>query len=220
MATEKKFTPALGFAALTPLYDCSIGLLTREDTWRRTLLDQVKPGAKDRILDVGCGTGSLALRMKLLCPDADIHGIDPDTEILKRAKAKAARSALPISFHQGFLTNNSTADFGHFSKVVSSLVLHQTPIEEKENILHSMANLLLPNGLVYIADYGLQRTALMRKLFRITVQAIDGVNDTQPNADGCIPDLMDAAGFSEVSELSVIPTLTGSISIYTAKLAD
>jgi ubiquinone/menaquinone biosynthesis C-methylase UbiE len=218
LATEKAFTPALGIPLLTPLYDLAIGLLTREDTWRTVILEQVAPTAKDRILDVGCGTGSLALRLKMLCAEADVHGIDPDIQILQRAQAKAKRESLPISFHQGFLTSQSVLDLGKFSKVVSSLVLHQTPFEEKSNILRSMAMLLLPNGRLCIADYGFQRTMLMRTLFRRTVQALDGIEDTQPNADGCIPDLMKAAGFTGVSELRVIPTLTGSISIYVAKL--
>ncbi|MBV8173809.1 MAG: hypothetical protein JO151_04490 [Verrucomicrobia bacterium] len=45
------------------------------------------------------------------------------------------------------------------------------------------------NGELHIADYGLQRTPLMRSLFRI-VQYIDGFEDTQPNADGILPTLM------------------------------
>lgn len=215
--TEQEFTPALGNPTLTPLYDFAIGLLTRENTWRSALLEQVSPTAKDRILDVGCGTGSLAVRMKLLCPDAEIHGIDPDQEILQRAKAKATRKSANIFFHKGFVSPESESNLGHFTKVVSSLVLHQTPLEEKSNILRSIYKLLEPNGSIYIADYGLQRTALMKSLFRITVQAIDGLKDTQPNAEGCIPNLMAEAGFVDVLELRVIPTLTGSISIYVAK---
>lgn len=91
-------------------------------------------------------------------------------------------------------------------------------MEEKRNILFSITKLLEPNGLLCIADYGLQRGALMKILFRGTVQAIDDVEDTQRNAEGCLPELMKNAGFVEVSEAQVISTLTGSISIYTAKL--
>lgn len=216
---EKDFTPALGMPALTPLYDFAIGLLTRENTWRSTLIEQVSPTADDRILDVGCGTGSLASRMKLLCPTVDIHGIDPDQEILARAQAKAAKNSVSISFHQSFLTPEKVTELGAFSKVVSSLVLHQTPLQEKRNILRSITELLQPGGRVCIADYGLQRTTLMKTLFRRTVQAIDGVEDTQPNAEGCVPRLMEESGLTAVSERRTIPTCTGSISIYTAERA-
>jgi hypothetical protein len=66
-----------------------------------------------------------------------------------------------------------------------------------------------------IADYGPQRTTLMRLLFRI-VQLADGKEDTQPNADGAIPELMSEAGFREVREVEVVPTVSGSISVYVA----
>lgn len=107
-------------------------------------------------------------------------------------------------------------ELGIFSKVVSSLVFHQTPLIEKRSILFAMYSLLQPNGRLFIADYGLQRTSLMKGLFRGTVQVIDGYEDTQPNAEGCMPGLLGKAGFLDISEVLVIPTPTGSISIYAA----
>jgi hypothetical protein len=115
------FTPALGFAALTPLYDAAIAVFTREARWR----------------------------------DALTAAID-----MRRA--------------------------------------------------------LKPGGRLRIADYGLQRTPAMRLAFRNTVQRLDGIADTQPNAEGVLPALMESEGFTSVSEAEVIPTLSGSISIYTA----
>ena len=73
---------------------------------------------------------------------------------------------------------------------------------------------LAPHGEVHIADYGLQRTPLMRALFTATVQNLDGREDTEPNAQGILPVLMRTAGFVGVEETLVIPTLTGSISLY------
>ena len=69
--------------------------------------------------------------------------------------------------------------------VVSSLVLHQCPLPMKRAILASVYEVLKPGGKVVIADFGLQRTALMRLAFRI-VQLADGKEDTQPNADGVL----------------------------------
>lgn len=217
--SEKAFTPAAGHAALTPLYDLSIGLLTREEIWRSALLKQVAPTDADRVLDVGCGTGSLAIRMKLLSPKTEVHGIDPDSEILRRAQIKAAKKGADISFHQGFLVPTSVSELGCFTKVVSSLVFHQTPFVEKKNILYSITKMLELNGKLCIADYGLQRTALMKAMFRRTIQVIDGYEDTQPNAEGCLPKLMEEVGFINVSEVQVIPTITGSISVYVASMA-
>ena len=56
----------------------------------------------------------------------------------------------------------------------------------------------------------------MRMLFR-QIQLLDGFEYTEPNAKGCVPEILTAAGFEAVEEIKVIPTPTGSISIYRAK---
>ena len=66
------FTPALGHAALSGLYDPAIALLTRERLWRARLLDEVAPSPGETIIDLGCGTGSLALAMARRAPEARI----------------------------------------------------------------------------------------------------------------------------------------------------
>ncbi len=58
MTEAREFTPALGHAALTPLYDAAIALMTREGRWRSALVRQIAPNSDDVILDVGCGPGT------------------------------------------------------------------------------------------------------------------------------------------------------------------
>tara|TARA_R110002073_G_scaffold65558_1_gene163764 strand:+ start:402 stop:1214 length:813 start_codon:yes stop_codon:yes gene_type:complete len=215
--TEKEFTPALGRAYLTPFYDLTIAVLTRERLWRGKLVELVIPDIGDRILDVGCGTGSLAIRLKAEASGSEVIGLDPDPEVLAKARDKAEKQGVDVRWKQGFLTPETVAEIGVVSNVVSSLVFHQTPIQEKATILLLMLEVLRPGGVLYIADYGLQRTKLMRILFRRTVQTIDGLEDTQPNADGCLPDMIASCGFQNVEEIDVIPTITGSISLYRAK---
>jgi hypothetical protein len=66
-----------------------------------------------------------------------------------------------------------------------------------------------------IADYGRQ-WGLMRLLFRLTIQRLDGVADTQPNADGVLPELVRATGFDNVREAARIHTVTGTIALIAA----
>lgn len=210
---SQDFTPALGHAALTPLYDAAIALLTREGQWRRALVAQIAPCASDRILDVGCGTGSLALMLKRKAPESLVIGLDPDPDVLRRAKRKTANSGINVTFTQGF-----ARDAGHVlpagaTKAISSLVFHQVPSGEKRAGLAAMHASLVTGGEVHIADYGLQRTPLMRVLFK-QIQRLDGAENTTPNAQGILPVLMTEVGFTDVRELSVIPTPTGSISLY------
>lgn len=208
------FTPALGHHVLTPLYDPAVALLTREKAWRERLVSLIAARAGERILDVGCGTGTLVLKLKLAVPGIDAIGVDPDPKILALAVAKAKRKGLSIDYRPGFLTAEVVRDIGPVSVVTSSLVLHQTPLVEKARILDQAHAALVGGGRIVIADYGLQRTSLMRALFRLTVQQADGVPDTQPNMDGVIPMLMQRAGFTDAREVSVVPTPTGSVSLY------
>ena len=216
MRTAKSFTPALGDERLTPLYDLAIRVLTREQFWRRRLVTQIAPTSRDHILDVGCGTGSLAILLKRSAPNADVIALDPDRAVLARAREKARKQGVTIEWRHGFLSDDLGDQLRPITKIVSSLVLHQTPLDEKRRILMNMHSILAPGGSLHIADYGLQRSKLMRLFFRRTVQAIDGIEDTQPNADGVLPELMTMAGFADVSETENIPTLTGSISLFRA----
>ena len=213
MSRERDFTPALGHALLTPLYDSAIAVTTREGRWRAALVAQIRPRAGDVILDVGCGTGSLAVFLKKAAPAATMIGLDPDADVLDRARAKAARANVDVEFVQGFAADAARFSSRRVTKVVSSLVFHQTPLAEKEAGLRAMFEALQPNGAMHIADYGLQRTPLMRALFR-QVQRLDGFENTTPNAEGILPALMVKAGFEAVQETAVIPTPNGSISLY------
>jgi len=211
------YTPALRYDALTPLYDTVIRTLTREEVWRAALIEQLDPKPGDRVLDVGCGTGTLAIALKRREPDADIIGIDPDAGVLARARLKARAGGQTINFIGGFLGDTPFPSGWRPNKIVSSLMFHQTPLETKTAILCTMRELIPDDGEIHVADYGFQESALMRTLFRLTVQALDGVTDTQPNADGVLPLLMRDAGLT-VDTTRVIPTPTGSISIFRAGL--
>jgi len=217
MNNNKDFVPALGRHELTAQYDRVIALMTRERRWRGKLLSLAAPAAGETILDVGCGTGTFAIMLKREAPAAHVIGLDPDAAVLEIAQTKADAAGVAVDWRQGLgdmLT--AAASPACLDKVVSSLVLHQCPLPVKRAILGSAREVLRPGGVLLIADYGWQRTGLMRLLFR-QVQALDGFEKTQPNADGVLPDLMRQAGFAKVEEVSVTPTPTGSISIYRAQ---
>jgi len=210
------YTPA---APQLWLYDFLVAVLTRERTWRGRLLDEIQPQAGDRIADIGCGTATLITLICKRAPAAQLIGIDPDPKVLELARAKTNGLSREVDYKLGYLreTQQHLAGIG-VNKIVSSLVFHQVPLDEKRKGLMAMHAALVPGGQLYIADYGLQRTPLMRKLFRI-VQKGDGYENTQPNADGVLVELMNDAGFAHVREAYVIPTPTGSISIYRAERA-
>ena len=216
--TDPTYTPAAGHHWLTPLYDVGVAALTRERRWRTALVEQVRPGANDVIVDVGCGTGSLLVRMGKIAPSARLVGIDPDPAVLARARRRIGEAGLSVELHIGFARQAAELLQGiRPTKITSSLVLHQVPMKEKIDALAAMHSALEPGGELHMADYGRQRTRLMRTLFRLVVQNLDGRENTEPNARGVLPELMRQAGFRRVEETAVITTVSGSISLYRAE---
>jgi ubiquinone/menaquinone biosynthesis C-methylase UbiE len=213
--SEQTFTPAMGRFAPTRFYDPVVAL-TRERLWRALAVMYAAPRPDDVIVDVGCGTGSLALLLSRVEPRAQIIGVDPDSDVLAVARQKAAGCAA-VQWRVGMgdaLVDSVGVDSA--DTVVSSLVLHQCPLPMKRAVLGSMFEVLRSGGRLVIADYGWQRSSLMRLAFRI-VQLADGKEDTQPNADGIVPELLSEAGFRNAREAEVVPTVSGSISVYVAR---
>src|SRR3712207_3623938 len=90
------YVPALGIDRLTRLYDPIVRVTTRERTFKRRLLDQAAIVPGDRVLDLGCGTGTLALWAKRREPRAEVTGVDGDPAILEQARAKIAHEGADV----------------------------------------------------------------------------------------------------------------------------
>lgn len=204
-------TPPLGFTTLTPFYDAAIALMTREKVWRRALVGVIESAGPRTVIDVGSGTGSLAVLLLGAAPAVNYVGVDPDKDAVEIARSKAKRLAVGARFVEGRFPDalgDERAD-----AIVSSLVLHQVPLQEKRRIMEAAFERLIPGGAFIIADYGEQRTLISRLLFRATVQALDGRENTQWNADGVLPRLMKEAGFLDIAETARLTTATGTIAV-------
>jgi ubiquinone/menaquinone biosynthesis C-methylase UbiE len=216
-AQPDSFTPALGKHWLTPFYDVAVALTTREGAWRTALVENVDPKPGECIVDVGCGTATLGIAMMKQQPLAKIIGVDPDPNVLTIAARKAAKANVEIAFVQAY----GDAMEGHVApnsvdKIFSGLMLHHVTTKTKLSIFKAAYQALKPSGLIVIADFGKQKSWVAKSLFRL-IQALDGFETTQPNADGILPTLMADAGFSSVREEKVIFTPVGTISLYMAQ---
>jgi ubiquinone/menaquinone biosynthesis C-methylase UbiE len=210
------FVPAAGVHWLTRFYDPALALLTRERTWRPRLVDQVAAQPEERILDLGCGTGTLTLMIQQACAEAEIIGLDVDRDVLRIARKKAAAASIHVSFWQGRADDQSIMPmfrFASFDKIVSSLFFHHLSRDQKLRAFRHARNLLRPGGVVHVADWGRPANPLMRILF-FSVQGLDGYSNTSDNVAGRLPEFMREAGFTGVTETHRINTMLGTLCFY------
>jgi ubiquinone/menaquinone biosynthesis C-methylase UbiE len=135
-------------------YDLLVGFLTRgrERKFRQKIADlaQLRPG--EAVLDVGCGTGSLALvARQRVGATGRVSGIDPAPQMISRARHKAARRGLTIDFQVGVIEQLPFADQS-FDVVLSTFMMHHLPGDLKRRGLAEIARVLKPGGRVFVLD--------------------------------------------------------------------
>jgi ubiquinone/menaquinone biosynthesis C-methylase UbiE len=137
-------------------YDAQVWLFTlgRERAFRRKILSLAHLEAGEAVLDVGCGTGSLAIEAKRqVGSSGPVHGIDASPEMLARADKKAQRAGLEIHFATAPAQALPFAD-GRFDTVLVTLVLHHLPRSSREQCACEMRRVLKPGGRVLAVDFG------------------------------------------------------------------
>jgi len=142
--STRTYLPAAGYDWSLPLYDPIVKLLGG-DKARMVLLGQAALRPDYRVLDIGCGTGTLATLIKRFHPDVEVVGIDPDPKALARARRKSANAAVSIQFDQGFGDALPYAD-ASFDRVLSSFMFHHLPPDEKGKTLRAVRRALKPGG--------------------------------------------------------------------------
>ena len=215
--TNALYIPPLRYRWLTRLYDPVVRWTTRENTFKQALLAQLASGQPRRVLDLGCGTGTLAIAISDAMPDTAIAGLDADDDALSIAADKGRRASATIDLRQGF-SDALPFDDGCFDCVASSLFFHHLTREAKIATLREVRRVLAPDGVLHVADWGKPSNVLMRAFF-LLVQLLDGFETTRDSVTGMLPELMRTAGFREVVETAAYATPLGTIRLYRATSA-
>lgn len=211
---RKNYVPALRFHWLTPYYDAVVGATTREKVVKRALIQQANVDSGQRILDLACGTGTLAVWIKQAVGGAEIIGVDGDPAILRLATRKAERAAIEIRFDTAMSFALPYPE-ANFDRVVSSLFFHHLSWHDKRRTVREIFRVLRPGSELHVADWGRASNIFMRALF-IFVQVLDGFRNTQDNVSGKLVQLFQEEGFVDVAERKTFNTIFGTMALFSA----
>jgi ubiquinone/menaquinone biosynthesis C-methylase UbiE len=156
---------------------------------RHSVLDLANLSAGHKLLDVGCGTGTLAIQAaRRLAGAGQVAGVDPAPRQIARARSKARRARVKVDFQSGVIESLSFPD-RTFDTVTSTLMMHHLPSDLRLQGLAEIARVLKPQGRLVLADFdypdGYQHT---------TKPAANGYGGT-----GALPDLVQQSGFSDIN---------------------
>jgi ubiquinone/menaquinone biosynthesis C-methylase UbiE len=136
-------------------YDFLVWLKTwgRERAFREQMLSFARLEAGESVLDVGCGTGTLAIEAKRqVGPSGTVCGIDASPEMVARARRKARKAGLDVTFTESAAQAMPFPD-AHFDVVMSTLVLHHLPRKGRQQCAAEMRRVVKPHGRVLIIDF-------------------------------------------------------------------
>jgi len=186
---QRPYIPAAGHDWSLPLYDPLVKLLGG-DAARRVLLHQADLQPGHRVLEVGCGTGTLLMLATRGQPAVELTGLDPDVKALARAKRKADAASVSIQLDRGFSDALPYPD-ASFDRVLSSFMLHHlNGADEKVRTLREIRRILKPGGRLHLLDFA------QPEGHRVGVVArwMHSNHRLEDNTDVRVQSLMDDAG--------------------------
>ena len=206
---SKRYIPALSFKWLTPLYDPLLKWVMREETFKRRLIQAVNIQPKMKVLDLGCGTGTLTLMLKRAHPEAEVTGLDGDPQVLDIARDKS--HGIDIQWDEGLASSLPYPD-SVFDRVVTSLVIHHLVTDDKRRAFKEIYRVLKPHGELQVLDFGAPHSSFTR----FATKYMRRLEETADNFDGLIPRFVTEAGFGGVKEAEHFVTIFGPLSIIKA----
>ncbi len=211
-ARPKDYVPAFGYDFLLPLYDPLQRWVLREETFKKRLISDAAIAEGHRVLDLGCGTGTLTLFIKQLHPRASVVGLDGDAKALARAERKARAAGVDIHFDEGLSYALPYAD-GSFERVLSSLMIHHLSHEQKLMTLREVRRVLVPGGSLHVVDIGPPASRLGRLLAHVAHHG----ERRRDSVEGRLGEICREAGFVEAEEGGQHRTLLATLVFHRAR---
>ena len=165
-------------------YDVLVWLLLhgKEREFRERLLDLAHVGPGQSVLDIGCGTGSLAIAASgRVGADGVVHGIDGATEMIERATRKAAKAHANATFTHAVVEEMPFPD-GYFDVVIASLMFHHLRRAVREQCAREMRRVLKPGGKALVVEFGRDGKSMIERLHKRGALELSGIHDVMRSA--------------------------------------
>jgi ubiquinone/menaquinone biosynthesis C-methylase UbiE len=192
--SQRDFFPAAGHDLFLPVYDPLVNLMGF-DRARQELVSaaNIEPG--HHILDIGCGTGTLVVKLKQQHPSAQVVGIDPDPKALRRARIKATRAAASVQLDAGF-ADELPYEEKSFDRVFSSFMFHHLEEQERKKMLREVLRVLRAGGSFHLLDFVMDNAShgFFDRLFQ-------GHARMKDNRDASILELMSHVGLTNAAKV-------------------
>ena len=138
------------------LYDLLLWFLSfgKEGEMRDKALRLARLSSGENVLDIGCGTGTVAIRAKgQVGKNGKVFGIDASPEMLARARRKARKAGVEVDFRNALVESMPFRD-GQFDVVLSTLMLHHLPGNLRRQCAAEVRRVLKPGGRLLAIDFG------------------------------------------------------------------
>ena len=140
-------------------YDLLVWLVTfgRERAFRKKLVSLARLEAGESVLDVGCGTGTLAIAAKgEVEPGGSVAGVDASPEMIARAQRKAKKAGVEVTFKEGPAQALPFPE-AQFDAVTMTVMLHHLPRKVRQEAVNEARRVLKPGGRVLAVEFGAAR---------------------------------------------------------------
>lgn len=188
-----------------------------DEPWRKKAVKYVKEHSPSQVMDLGTGTGDMAIRMALEMPQTKIIGYDFSEPMLEVARTKAQKHSISnISFMEGDAAEmpfeNNT-----FDVIGISFAFRNMTYKNKNTslYLHEMMRVIKPGGKLIAVESSQPKSKFIRFFFHLYLQyIISGIGGRLAKAKGAyhylaysakkfyttdeLTDLLQDHGFGEV----------------------
>ena len=145
---EKK---GIALKSIARVYDLCVP--TEKGRFRQKQINLVALRRGERVLDVGCGTGSLCiLAKKQVGEDGKVVGVDLSSEMVKQARKKAQKYNLDIHLTEGSIDRLEFPN-DYFDVAISTWMFHHLPVEVKKAGLKEIYRVLKRGGRFLFSDF-------------------------------------------------------------------